>query len=86
MLKIRHFYSVSANAVTTQVATALITYLLLHAAHKRHSGSLRLLDFVRLVRINLMLERPLEALLPPIVPKRRPVEAKHRGRNNTPQA
>ena len=86
VLKIRHFYSVSANAVTTQVATALITYLLLHAAHKRHSGSLRLLDFVRLVRINLMLERPLEALLPPIVPKRRPVEAKHRGRNNTTQA
>jgi len=86
VLKIRHFYSVSANAVTTQVATALLTYLLLQAAHKRHSGPLRLLDFVRLVRINLMLDCPLEALLPqsvpqrgpPIVPQSRPVEAKQR--------
>lgn len=78
VLKIRHFYSVSANAVTTQVATALITYLLLHAAHKRLSEPLRLLDFARLVRINLMRECPLEALLPPIVRQPPPVEAKHR--------
>jgi len=84
VLKIRHFYSVSANAVTTQVATALITYLLLHTAHKRLSEPLRLLDLARLVRITLMLECPLEALLPPIVPQecpveaKRPVEAKHR--------
>jgi Transposase DDE domain/Domain of unknown function (DUF4372) len=78
VLKIRHFFSVSANAVTTQVVTALITYLLLHAAHKCYGGSLRRLDFVRLVRINLMLECPLEALLPPIVPHQRPVEAKQR--------
>jgi transposase len=78
VLKIGHFYSVSANAVTTQVATALITYLLLHAAHKCHGVPLRRLDFVRLVRINLMLDCPLEALLPPIVPQRLPVEAKHR--------
>jgi DDE family transposase len=80
VLKIRHFYSVSPNAVTTQVATALITYLLLHAAHKCHGVPLRLLDFVRLVRINLMLDCPLEALLPPIVPQRLPVEAKYRTR------
>jgi Transposase DDE domain/Domain of unknown function (DUF4372) len=86
VLKIRHFYSVSPNAVTTQVATALITYLLLHAAHKCHGVPLRLLDFVRLVRINLMLDCPLEALLPPIVPQRLPVEAKYRGRNEEPQA
>jgi Transposase DDE domain/Domain of unknown function (DUF4372) len=78
VLKIRHFFSVSPNAVTTQVATALITYLLLQAAHKRHSGPLRLLDFVRLVRINLMLNRPLEALLPPRVPRELPGEAKQR--------
>ena len=78
MLKIRHFYSVSANAVTTQVATALITYLLLHAAHKRLSEPRRLLDFARLVRITLMLARPLEALLPLIVRQGHPVKAKHR--------
>jgi len=78
VLKIRHFYSVSANAVTTQVATALITYLLLYAAHKRLSEPLRLLDLARLVRINLMLDCPLEALPPPIVRQRRPVEAKHK--------
>jgi len=86
VLKIRHFYSVSPNAVTTQVATALITYLLLHAAHKRHSAPISPLGFARLVRINLMLVRPLEALLPqsvpqrgpPVVPQRRPVEAKQR--------
>jgi hypothetical protein len=77
VLKIGHFFSVSANAVTTQVATALITYLLLHAAHKCYGGPLRPLDFVRLVRINLMFDCPLEALLPPIVPQRRPVEVKH---------
>ena len=78
VLKIGHFFSVSANAVTTQVATALITYLLLQAAHKRHRGPLRLLDFVRLVRINLMLVRPLEALLPPSVGPGLPVVANHR--------
>lgn len=78
VLKIRHFFSVAPNAVTTQVATARITYLLLQAAHKRHSGPLRLLDFVRLVRINLMLNRPLEALLPPRVPRELPGEAKQR--------
>ena len=77
VLKIGHFFSVSANAVTTQVATALITYLLLQAAHKRHNEPLRLLDFVRLVRINLMLVRPLEALLPPSVAHGLPVKAKH---------
>jgi hypothetical protein len=77
-LKIRHFYGASAKAVTIQVATALITYLLLHAAHKRLSEPWRLLDLARLVRITLMLECPLEALLPPIVRQRRPVEAKQR--------
>jgi hypothetical protein len=77
VLKIRHFYSVSANAVTTQVATALITYLLLHAAHKHHSVPLSPLAFARLVRINLMLVRPLQALLPPLVPQRRAGEVKH---------
>ena len=86
VLKIRHFFSVSANAVTTQVATALITYLLLHAAHKCYGGPLRRLDFARLVRINLMLECPLEALLPPIVPHRRPVEATQRERHEQPHA
>ena len=86
VLKIRHFYGASANAVTTQVATALITYLLLHAAHKRHSLPLRPLDFARLVRTNLMLVRPLEALLPPRVPQALPVEAKQRGRNDRLQA
>jgi len=54
-----------------------ITYLLLRAAHKRHNEPLRLLDFVRLVRINLMLVRPLEALLPPSVAHGLPVKAKH---------
>jgi Transposase DDE domain/Domain of unknown function (DUF4372) len=83
VLKIGHFYSVSANAVTTQVATALITYLLLHAAHKRHTPPCSRLAFTRLVRINVMLERPLEALLPPLVGQRlpgeaRPVEAQQR--------
>lgn len=75
VLKIRHFYGASANAVTTQVATALITYLLLHAAHKRHSVPLRLLDFVWLIRLNPMRECPLEALLPPTAAQRRPVKS-----------
>jgi len=78
VLKIRHFYGASANAVTIQVATALITYLLLHAAHKRLSEPWRLLDLARLVRITVMLECPLEALLPPIVQQGRAVEAKQR--------
>lgn len=86
VLKIRHFFSVSPNAVTTQVATALITYLLLQAAHRRHRVPLRLLDFVRLVRINLMFECPLQALLPPVVSQSLPVEAKQRRRNDEPQA
>jgi len=76
VLKIGHFYSVSANAVTTQLATALITYPLLHAAHKRHNVPLSPLAFTRLVRLNLMLVRPLEALLPPSVAQRLPGEAR----------
>jgi len=71
VLRIRHFYGGSANAVCIQVATALIAYLLLRSVHACQAVSLSLLTLARLVRLNLMLACPIEVLLRPIVRGRR---------------
>ena len=74
ILKIRHFFGTSENAVRIQVAVALITYLLLRMAHALQSGVKSLIAFTRLVAANLMHRRPIERLLdppPPIIKDQR---------------
>jgi hypothetical protein len=53
-LKIRKFLGTSENAVRTQIAVALIAYLLLRMAHAAQNSVASLLTFARLVRANLM--------------------------------
>lgn len=53
-LKIRKFLGTSENAVRTQIAVALIAYLLLRMAHAAQTSVASLLIFTRLVRANLM--------------------------------
>ena len=53
-LKIRRFLGTSLNAVRTQIAAALIAYLLLRMAHAAQRTVASILTFARLVRVNLM--------------------------------
>jgi hypothetical protein len=70
-LKIRHFMGTSENAVRSQIFVALIAYLLLRAAHAAQTAVTRPLTFIRLVRLNLMHTRPINALrTPPPTPNR----------------
>jgi hypothetical protein len=61
-LKIRHFIGTSENAVRIQTFVALIAYLLLRAAYGAQTAVTRPLTFIRLVRLNLMHTRPINAL------------------------
>jgi hypothetical protein len=62
-LKIRHFLGASENAVRIQVAIALIAFLILRLAQQAAKTIESPLTFTRLVRVNLMHRRPLNALL-----------------------
>jgi hypothetical protein len=73
-LKIRRFLGTSENAVRTQIAAALIAYLLLRMAHAAQRGVQSLLIFARLVRTNLMHFRTIDQLAAP--PNRQPI-SKH---------
>jgi Transposase DDE domain/Domain of unknown function (DUF4372) len=53
-LKINHFLGTSENAVRTQIAVALVVYLLLRLAHAAQTSVASLLTFTRLVSANLM--------------------------------
>jgi IS4 transposase len=70
-LKVRHFLGTSENAVRIQIAVALITFLLLRLAQQAATRLESPLAFARLVRVNLMHRRPLDALLDPPRPCRR---------------
>jgi hypothetical protein len=74
-LKIRHFVGVSENAVRTQIAVALIAFVLLRLAQATQSAIDSPLTFARLVRANLMHRRPIDQLLRPQArpKKRRPI-------------
>ena len=67
-LKIRHFLGASENAVRIQVYVALIAHLLLRVAQAVQKIINQPLAFVRLVRINLMHRRPINALKNPQSP------------------
>lgn len=62
-LKITRFLGTSENAVRTQIAVALIAFLLLRLAQATQKTIASPLAFAHLVRINLMQRRPLDRLL-----------------------
>lgn len=64
-LKIRHFLGRSENAVRTQIAVALIAYLLIRLAHAAQAQVTGLLAFARLIRLNLMHRRRIDSLKRP---------------------
>ena len=67
-LKIGHFLGNSENAVRIQVFVALIAYLVLRAAQACQDTVEKALEFARLVRLNLMHRRPIDALRAPPPP------------------
>lgn len=67
-LKIKHFLGRNENAVRTQIAVALIAFLILRLAHNTQKAVTSQLAFARLVRANLMHRRPLDSLARPIPP------------------
>lgn len=69
-LKLRHFLGTSENAVRIQVFVALIAYMLLRQAQAAQTAVRQPLAFARLIRINLMHRRPINALKSP--PERPP--------------
>lgn len=64
-LKITRFLGTSENAIRTQIAVALIAFLLLRLAQATQRTIESPLAFARLVRANLMHRRPLDRLLHP---------------------
>lgn len=70
-LKIKRFLGTSENAIKTQIAVALIAFLILRIAHKTTSPNITLLTFTRLVRANLMHRRPIQNLVKPPPPRLR---------------
>jgi hypothetical protein len=62
-LKIRKFIGTSENAIRTQIAVALIAFILLRLAEKATNTTLRPISFARLVRANLMHYRRIDRLL-----------------------
>lgn len=67
-LKIRHFLGTTENAVRIQIYVALIAYILLRAAQATQKAVRQPLAFARLVRLNLMHRRPIDALATPPEP------------------
>jgi hypothetical protein len=63
-LKIGHFFGTSENAVRTQIAVALIAFVLLRLAHEANSLVFSPLAFARLIRTSLLERRPIGELLP----------------------
>jgi hypothetical protein len=62
-LKIRHFFGTTENAVRIQVASALITFLLLRLAQEANKIVDSPLAFTRIIRANLMHRRQMDQLL-----------------------
>ena len=64
-LRIRHFLGTSENAVSIQIAVALIAYLLLGIAHAAQKAVPSPLAFARLIRTNLMHRKRIDRLTGP---------------------
>ena len=70
-LKIKRFLGTSENAIKTQIAVALVAFLILRIVHRAKAAHASLLTFARLVRANLMHLRPVDNLDRPPPPIRR---------------
>ncbi len=67
-LKITRFVGTSENAVSIQIAVALITFLLLRLAQATQKAITSPIAFARLIRVNLMHRRSIDNLLePPLI-------------------
>lgn len=76
-LKLGHFLGTSENAVRIQLFVALISYMLLRSAQTDQSTVRQPRAFARLVRLNLMHRRPINALdSPPLPPQQDPRQIK----------
>jgi len=67
-LRIRHFLGTSENAIRIQIFIALIAHLLLRGAQAAQTAISQPLAFARLVRLNLMHRRDINALKSPPKP------------------
>ena len=67
-LKIKRFLGTSKNAVSIQIYVALIAYVLIRLAHNAQKQIAKPVAFMRLVRINLMHRKPINALNKPNAP------------------
>ncbi len=65
-LKIKRFMGTSENAVRIQIYVALIAFMLVKIAHQTNVGLETITTFMRLIRLNLMQKRPINALAKPI--------------------
>lgn len=70
-LKIGHFLGTSENAVRIQLFVALIAYMLLRSARAAQTAVPQPRAFARLIRLNLMHRRPINALNSPPQPLQR---------------
>ena len=64
-LKITRFLGTSENAIRTQIAVALIAFLILRLAQATQDAVTSPLTFARLIRANLMHKRDIRTLLKP---------------------
>jgi hypothetical protein len=62
MLKLRHFYGVSENAVRLQIAVALIAFVLIKLAHRTRHAVDSVTRFGRLIRATILHRTPLDRL------------------------
>ncbi len=62
MLKLRHFYGTSENAVRIQIAVALIAFVLIKLAHIVQNWIASLTQFGRLIRATILHRKPLDRL------------------------
>jgi Transposase DDE domain/Domain of unknown function (DUF4372) len=69
-LKIKHFAGRSENAVRIQIAVALIAYIIVRLARDATDAGQSILLYMRLIRANLMHNKPLNKLHkpPPVIP------------------
>jgi hypothetical protein len=62
MLKLRHFFGVSENAVRIQIAVAMIAFVLIRLAHEGQHAVTCLTTFARLVAANVLHRMPLKRM------------------------
>ena len=62
ILKIKHLYGISENAVGIQIIVALIAFVLLKLAHNAQTIITSMTQFARLIRATILHRRPIDRL------------------------